>query len=100
MQNVDIEAALDELPDKVADALFRFKEASLERERIYSKSFLEIKARSAGEKVTVAEMDATIKSDDHYHQACLDEITAEAEWTRVNEKLMAAKKQAAMRTAF
>jgi hypothetical protein len=97
---MNIEEILETYPDLTADALARFKTASVEKERIYSKSYLEIKARTAGEKITVGEIDALIKTSAEWYSAAMEEIKAESEWTRCTERLMAAKKQAAFRTAF
>lgn len=97
---MNIDEILEKYPDLTADALERFKTAAVEKERVYAKSYLEIKARTAGEKVTVGEIDALIKSSPEWYAAAMEEIKAESGWTRCNERLMAAKKQAALRAAF
>jgi hypothetical protein len=100
MTNAEIEAAMETLPDIVGDALYNFKTAIIDKERLCAKTFLEIKARSAGEKITVAEIEAMVKADVDCYKAALNEVEKESEYTKWNEKLMAAKKMAAMRTAF
>ncbi len=100
MTDAEITEILDAYPDKVADALCRFKTAGVEKERIYAKSYLDIKARSVGERVTVADIDAMVKSDNEYYVAAIEEVKAESGYIAAFEKLMSAKKQAAMRAAF
>jgi hypothetical protein len=100
MTNAEIESAMETLPEIVGDALYNFKAAMVEKERLCAKTFLELKARSAGEKITVAEIEAMVKADVDCYKAALNEVEKESEYTKWNEKLMAAKKMAAMRTAF
>lgn len=100
MTNAEIESAMETLPDIVADALYNFKTAIIDKERICAKTFLEFKARSVGEKITVAEIDAMVKSDVDCYKAALLEVERESAYVKWNEKLMAAKKLASMRTAF
>lgn len=100
MTNAEIEAAMETLPDVVADALYNYKMAIIDKERLCAKTFLEIKARAAGEKITVAEIEAMVRADVDCYKAALNEVEKESEYVKWNEKLMAAKKMAAMRTAF
>lgn len=100
MTNAEIEVAMGNLPDTVADALYSYKSAIIDKERLCAKTFLEIKARSAGEKITVAEIEAMVRADLDCYKASLNEVEKESEYVRFNEKLMAAKKLAALRTAF
>jgi len=100
MTNAEIEEAMETLPDIVGDALYNFKAAMIDKENLCAKTFLEFKARSAGEKITVAEIEAMVKADVDCYKAALNEVEKESEYTKWNEKLMAAKKMAAMRTAF
>jgi hypothetical protein len=97
---VNIEAVLDTYPDLSADALERFRAAGVEKERVYAKAYLEIKAQSAGEKITVGEIDAMIKASAPWYAAAMEEVKAESDWTRKNETLMASKKAAALKGAF
>jgi hypothetical protein len=91
---------LQQYPDFVADSLLRFRTATIEKDRVYAKSYLEIKAQSAGEKITVVEIDATIKASAEWYAAAMEEVKAESDWTRKNETLMASKKAAALKGAF
>lgn len=100
MTNAEIEAAMETLPDIVGDALYNFKAAMIDKERLCAKTFLELKARSAGEKITVAEIEAMVKADTECYEAALQEVQMESAYVKFNEKLMAAKKMCAMRTAF
>lgn len=100
MTNAEIEAAMETLPDIVGDALYNFKAAIIDKERLCAKTFLEFKARSAGEKITVAEIEAMVKADVDCYKAALNEVSWESEYTKWNEKLMAAKKMASLRSAF
>lgn len=100
MTDAEIVAAMETLPDIVADALYNFKTAGIDKERLHAKTFLELKARSVGEKVTVAEIDAMVKVDLECYKASLNEVEKESSYVKYNERLMAAKKMAAMRAAF
>lgn len=91
---------METLPDVVGDALYNFKAATIEKERLCAKTFLEFKARSAGEKITVAEIEAMVKADVDCYKAALNEVEKESEYVKFNERLMACKRMAAMRTAF
>lgn len=94
------EEELNGLPDKVADALgmWRFKTADKRREA--ARLLLSFKAMNAGKNITMTELKAMVDNDTGYYQICLDEIMEESRYKRLYEKLMAAKKMAAMRTAF
>ncbi len=100
MTDAEIIEAMDTLPDIVADALYIFKAAGIDKERLHAKTFLEFKARSVGEKITVAEIEAMVKADVDCYKAALAEVEKESQYVKFNERLMAAKKQAAMRTSF
>lgn len=100
MTNAEIEAAMETLPDVVGDALYNYKMAIIDKERLCAKTFLEFKARSVGEKITIAEIEAMVTADLECYKAAMEEAKQESEFTKWNEKLMAAKKMAAMRTAF
>lgn len=100
MTNAEIEVAMETLPDIVGDALYNFKAAIVDKERLCAKTFLEFKARSVGEKITVAEIDAMVKADIGCYKAALNEVEKESEYVKWNEKLLAAKKLASLRTAF
>jgi hypothetical protein len=100
MNDAEITTILDTFPDKVAEALERFRTAGVEKDRVYARAYLEFKARSAGEKITASEIESMVKADQRYYEAALDEITAESGYVKAHERLMAAKKQASMRAAF
>lgn len=95
-----VEEDLDSLPDRVADALgkWRFKEA--ERKREAARLLLTFKAQHAGQGLTMTELKAMVQNDQGYYQICLDEIMEESRYVRLYERLMAAKKTASLRTAF
>jgi hypothetical protein len=89
---------MDTYPDLVADALATWKRAGIEKDRIFARQYLELKARSVGlGKVTVSELESNVRATEEHYQAALAEVVAESEYVRVYEKLMSAKKQASMR---
>lgn len=96
--NVDIEASLDELPDLVADALLHWRKLELSREKIDALLHMDFKASE--EKRTADDIKALVRASDKHYQAKLLEITAEANYTRLHERLLALKKRADLRTAF
>ncbi len=100
MDNRDIEAALETLPDQVAAAQKKYQVAMLVAESTYSKEYLETKVKSVGEKLTVKDIDAIVISSDAYFKAKLHAIECESEYTMLRDRLYAAKKIAEMRTAF
>jgi len=100
MTDAEIVEAMEKLPDIVADALYNFKAAGLENERLHAKTFLEFRARSAGVKTSVAEIEALVTADLDCYKAALNEIEKESEYVKYNERLMAAKRMASMRAAF
>jgi hypothetical protein len=92
---------MDTYPDLVADALAAWKKAGIEKDRIFARAYLELKARSVGlGKVTVSELESNVRALDEHYKAALDEVIAESEYVRVYEKLMSAKKQASMRSGI
>jgi len=96
--NDDLEKSLSELPDKVADNLLKWRKATLEREK--EEALLYIGFKGIDTKRTATEIKALINSSDSRYQSVMKEIMAEAEYNRLNEKLLAAKKSATLRTAF
>lgn len=100
MNALEIDQALDTYPDKVADALEVWRTAALERERLEAKTYLSLKAKNAGIKVTEAWLENMVIDDTDVYVARLAEIKAEASYQRVFEKLMSAKKRAAIRDAY
>lgn len=101
LSDAEIVEILGTYPDKTAEALKRWKEATLERKRIAAKVYLEIKAKSAGgEKLTVKEIEMMVEQNTDHYKACLEEILAESEHMKLYEKLMSAKKMANIRAGF
>ena len=100
MTDAELHTILDTYPDKVAEALGKFKTATVDRERLAAKLYLQIKAEFADDKITVDEIKARVKADEGHYRACLEEIIAESEYTALYEKLLCAKRESGMRTAF
>lgn len=96
--NFDLEKALDEGPDLIADALEKWRVASLGREKIEALLYATVKGGS--EKITATEIKARINSDPHRYEAVLVEIKAEANYTRLLERHLANKKRAGFRTTY
>lgn len=99
-RNQQIESDLETLPDKSADALFEWRKATLDREKTEALLYLRFKAESIGEKKTVSDIDAMVDADDGRYLVKLKEASAESEYERIYEKLLAAKKISDIRTAF
>lgn len=97
-QNAEIEHDLSTLPDLVADALQAWRIATLEREKIEGLLYLQFKGGE--EKRTTDELKALVRSDGGRYMAVLAELKAEANYTRLLEKLYSSKKAASLRTAF
>ena len=93
-----LEEALDNLPDKVADELIKWRTATLEREKVESLLYLKFKGEDGGR--TATEIKALVNSSDERYKANLAEAQAEANYERLYEGLMAAKKKADLRTAY
>lgn len=98
MNNVELEQALFNLPDQVADALVKWRTASLERERAEAKLYLHFK--SEGDKRTSDEIKAMVRSDSGRYEVVLKEIEAEVEYNRLNDRLLSFKKMASLRVAY
>jgi len=96
--NAQTEKDLSEGPDLVADSLFKWRKATIEREKTDALLFLQFKAD--GEKRTGDEIKAMVRADGGHYKAALDEAIAESEYTRLLERLYSAKKAASLRTAF
>ena len=93
----DLESALENLPDQIADALTKWRKATLEREKIEGLLYARLKGE---DKRTGDEIKALIKSDPDRYAAVLVELTAESNYTRLYERLLSFKKLADHRTAF
>lgn len=96
--NTDLEDSLSQLPDKVADALQKWRIATLEREKCEALLYMGFKGGQVDR--TATEIKALINGSGERYSCVLDEIKAESEYVRLNEKLMAIKKEMSMRTAF
>ena len=100
MDNAKITEILDTYPDKVADALKKWKTAKIDLDRLDAKLYLTIRAEHAGEKLPVREIEAIMKGSGEHYAAAIAEVVAESEYTALYEKLLAAKRESSMRTAF
>ncbi len=96
--NGEIEQELIDLPEMVADSLLKWRTKTLEREKTDALLYLRFKAGEPGR--TATEIKALINSSEGHFSANLEEAKAESRYTFLNEKLMAAKKVASLRTAF
>ena len=94
----DMEQALSNLPDQVADALLKWRMATLEREKTDAKLYLSFKV--GGGKRTGDDLKAMVRDDDEHFRTVLEEAKAESNFVRLNERLLAWKKLASMRAAF
>lgn len=94
----ELEIKLDELPEKVAEALEDWRLKTLERERVEALLYIQY----AGEdlKRTATMIKAKIHSDEKRSKAVVEEIQAERKYTFLYERLLALKKEVSMRTAF
>lgn len=97
-----IESALEEhlhnLPDKVAAAKEKWSTKSLDRKMLEGQLYSSFKAENPD--ATNNDLKYMLLSSMARYSAELEEIKAEAEYIRLNEKLMAIKKEMSMRTAF
>lgn len=100
--NAELERQLDELPDKVADALLVWRKATIERETVEARLFVEKKraALNGGGPAGDDYIKAIVRADESRRLSCECEATAEACHARLYERLMAGKRQAAVRTAY
>ena len=96
--NLDVEKALDELPDQVAEALTNWRIATLNREKFEALLYSRFKGTHFG--ITSIEIKALINQDNERYDYVLNEIKAEADYKRLEERLMAIKKRAALRTHY
>jgi len=94
----NLEEFLQELPDKVADALSAWRIATLQREKV--EAMLHLRLKAEGEKMSVGDLKAAINNNQERYDMMLKEILAESEYNRLYEKLLSAKKRASLRTAF
>jgi hypothetical protein len=102
ISNAEIEKQLEELPDKVADALLVWRKCTIERETVEARLFVEKKkfALSGGGPAGDDYIKSLVRSEDSRRDACECEAAAEAMHQRLYERLMGAKRSAAVRAAF
>ena len=93
-----LEAALEKLPDQVADALQRWRRATLDREKVEALLYLQF--RGGEFKRTADEIKSMVRSDGGRYEACMKEAMAESEYTRLDQRLMSWKRLASLRTAY
>lgn len=99
-RNEDLEKNLELLPDQVSDALLAWRTATLNREKTEALLYLRFRADTQGIKRTSDEIKSMVRSDDGRYKAVLDEVMAESNYVRLNERLLSFKKLSALRTAF
>lgn len=96
--NYEIEQQLAEGPDQVANALIKWRMATLDREK--AEALLYARLKGEDDNRTATEIKELIRADNGRYEMVVSEIKAEAEYNRYYEKLMSAKKISALRTAF
>jgi len=94
----DLEKDLEELPDKIAEALQVWRIKTLEREK--TDALLHARFKGSDKGLTATDIKALINADQGHYNAVLDEVKAEANFKRLDETLMGKKKLASLRTAF
>lgn len=98
--NLDLEAALETLPDEVAKAQEQWHIFSLDREKMEALLYARFKGEDKDRSATDTEIKAMVHADGDRYQAVLAEIKAEANYIRVYERLLSVKKRASLRSAF
>lgn len=96
--NLDLEAALETLPDEVAKAQEQWHIFSLDREKMEALLYARFKGEDKDRSAT--EIKALVHADGDRYNAVLAEIKAEANYIRVYERLLSIKKRASLRSAF
>lgn len=102
LTNAELEAQLDRLPDEVADALLVWRKATIERETVEAQFFVEKKRLALGGGGPAGDeyIKALVRSEEGRRMACECEAASEAIWSRLYERLLAAKRQVSVRTAY
>lgn len=98
MSNQDVEQALSEGPDKVANSLLEWRKASLEKKRLAGLLFIEMKAKNP--EMSSTEIKTRLQGSKEIFDAEMKEAVAEANYTRCLESHLAAKKLSNIRTAY
>lgn len=96
--NLDVEEALDKLPDEVATALSKWRIATLARET--KEALLYCKYKGEDKERSATEIKALININQDRYNYVMEEIKAEAIYKQLEERLMAMKKRASLRTAY
>jgi len=94
----NLEMALENLPDLIADSLEKWRTATLDREKTEALLHARFKGEDPDRKAN--DIKCLINTSDERYQACLKEIKAEAEYQRRYEKLMGIKRLVSLRTAI
>jgi hypothetical protein len=100
MERSEMENVIETYPDLIAEAQSRYELAEEERKMIYANKYYTLTLEHSNQKTTTKFIEAMILRDPEHHSAKIKEIMAHEEYTRLNEKLMAAKKLCDHRTAF
>lgn len=93
-----IEQQLNDLPDLVAQALEEWGMKKLEREKI--EALLHMSFKASDLRLTIADIKAAINADGKRYQAMIEEIKSEAQYKRLYEQLMSAKKISSLRGIY
>lgn len=98
MSNIDIEKALNELPDLLSQALEDWRLASLNLERY--EAILAAKIRGSNPGIKSVEVKDKINADEQWYNLNIEVIKKESYHNLLENRLLAAKKMASLRTAF
>jgi plasmid stability protein len=102
MESVDISAELHELPDKIRDALLRWRRATGKRMNTEAREFVKAKMSALEEKRPSGDdfIKSLVRSTDGWLALMDEEAAAESEYVWLYERHLANKKTAGIRTAF
>jgi hypothetical protein len=96
--NIDLEKALNELPELLSKSFEKWRIAGLDLERFEALMAAKIRGENQGIKAT--EVRDKINADDNWYQLRMDVIKAESYHNLIENRLLSAKKMASLRTAF
>lgn len=94
----DLEEALEQGPIAVSNALKVWRTKTHEKKRL--ESTISAEARLNNPEITTAVLRDLVRMNKWYDEACTEEIIAEAEYKRVDEKHLSNKRLAAMRAGY
>jgi hypothetical protein len=102
ISNADIEKDLEELPDKVADALLVWRKTTIERETVEAILFRDFKKKQMGLGLPAGDdyIKNLVRAEESRRVACEADAAAESIHCRLYERLMVRKKQSGIRTAY